>query len=341
MIARVILSCTFAAAAATSWPDCNGTGEADLGGFGPPAFHNITYDGKIIYALVPQGPGPWPVLVFMHGGTGAFEQWGFLPGQTPNSSTWYARPLDIYATHGFVVLFPHVKGPAADQKSTTTENNGASILKTIDYAQASQKDPQSPLIGLLDLQRIAIAGHSMGGNNVIKAGYQLATGAVVANIRVMVAQHPYLCGPFGPPPSPITWSEKQLHAISEKYPMLYTTATNDGAFWPAPGTANHEMGCFNGSKLEGPAAFMQFTAEACKETNKSQPWAEEGHDCSFKPNVDTPWVVRILKLYAQQDGDLKSQCASLLWNNGASGPKGDPNVDKAIILNIPTSLTIV
>lgn len=337
MRAGVFLGCLMVGVVASSWPDCNGTGEADIGPFAPAAFHNITYEGKIIYALVPHGQsGPWPVLVFMHGGLGAFEQWAFPVGEKPSASTWYARPLDIYATHGFVVLFPHIKGPKADQKVTTTENNGASILKTIEFANVAQKDPESPLNGIMDLARLSVAGHSMGGNDAIKAAYKLPAGA----LRVLIAQHPYLCGPFGPPPSPITWMESQLHAVNQKFPVLYTTATNDGAFWPAPATAKHELGCFNGSKLSGPAVFLQFSAQACAETNRSMPWPEKGHDCSFKPNVDPPWVLRMLKLYAQRDGDLKSHCASLIWTASSGSPKDDPHVDKAVVIP-PTSLAFV
>jgi hypothetical protein len=35
-----------------------------------------------------------------------------------------------------------------------------------------------------------------------------------------------------------------LNDVMKKNPMLFTTATNDGAFWPAPLTAKHEHGCF-------------------------------------------------------------------------------------------------
>lgn len=321
-------------ALASSWADCNGTGEVNSGPFHPAEFHNFTYHGQIIYALVPGGQsGPWPLLVFMHGGTGAFEQWAFAPGQKPNASTWYARPLDIYASHGFVVLFPHVKGPKQDQKSTTTENNGASILKAIEFAKAAQIDSHSPLRGLLNLSSISVVGHSMGGNDAIKAAYALPVGA----LRVLIAQHPFICGPFGPPPSPITWSKQQLHEVNAKFPVLLTTATNDGAFWPAPNTAKHELGCFNGAKLQGPAAFVQFTAKACADTNRSKPWSEEGHTCSFKPNVDTPWVLRMLKLYAQQDGDSATRCASLLWDGGLNL---DSNIEQSVSIP-PTSLTLV
>ena len=35
-----------------------------------------------------------------------------------------------------------------------------------------------------------------------------------------------------------------LAEVMEKNPVLFTTATNDGAFWPAPYTAKFEKGCY-------------------------------------------------------------------------------------------------
>jgi len=35
-----------------------------------------------------------------------------------------------------------------------------------------------------------------------------------------------------------------LAEVMGKNPVLFTTATNDGAFWPAPYTAKFEHGCY-------------------------------------------------------------------------------------------------
>lgn len=298
------------------WPDCNGTGETDVGSFGPLAFHNITWEGKIFYVLVPQGgKGPWPVVTFMHGWTGAYEQFAFAPGHEPNASTWYARPMEIYATHGFVVVFPFWVNPTADLNHSVTETNGSTILKSIDFIKFSQTDESSPLKGLLDVKNVAVAGHSMGSGEVIRVGQNLSSGAV----KFLAVQHPF---------------EIVMQGLAEanKFPMLITTSTNDEAFFPAPKTAAGVIEAFNNANLTGPAAALQFSAAACPETNKSMPWTESGHDCSFKPNVETPWVLRGLKLYAQLDGAASSRCAAMMWGSGPGGASKDPNMDKAVIL---------
>merc|ERR1712032_735567 len=72
---------------------------------------------------------------------------------------WYARPLDIYATHGFVTIFPHIKGPIQDQNSSTTENDGTSLKKGIAFATAAQSDESSPLYGMVDLDNVSRMPH--------------------------------------------------------------------------------------------------------------------------------------------------------------------------------------
>ena len=84
--------------------------------------------------------------------------------------------------------------------------------------------------------------------------------------KLTVTQHPGICGPFGPPPSPDTWMQSDLKEVSIDHPVLFTTATNDSAFWPKPLTAKHEMGCFNGAIDDHSVMiFAQFSADACND----------------------------------------------------------------------------
>ena len=92
---------------------------------------------------------------------------------------------------------------------------------------------------MIDEDNVVVAGHSMGATCSIMASYTMDP------VKLTVTQHPGICGPYGPPPSPNTWMPKNLAAVMDKNPVLFTTATNDGAFWPAPLTAEHEYGCFN------------------------------------------------------------------------------------------------
>ena len=155
-----------------------------------------------------------------------------------------------------------------------------------------------------------------------------------ATVRLVVTQHPGICGPFGPPPLPSTWTEAQLKTTAKAFPVLFTTATNDGAFWPAPHTAEHELGCFRGAGLNGTtAAFVQFDAAACAEDHARQPFPDEGHNCPFKSAPETPWVLTALKLYAQQGGDPDSKCAELLWGDTPQSLSQAKDVDRRMLFH--------
>merc|ERR1711974_439602 len=102
-----------------------------------------------------------------------------------------------------------------------------------------------------------------------------------------VTQHPGICGPIGPPPYPATWMKGDLREVSQRHPVLFTTATNDGAFLPAPLTAKHELGCFNGAmsgaSSDAKAVFAQFSAAACNNDGDREPqWSDGGHNCPMK-----------------------------------------------------------
>lgn len=303
--------------AARAWPDCDAK-DSSAGPYGPAKFHNGTWDSKPLYFLVPGTVAPaygWPLVVFMHGATG---QYGM-----------YESNMLHYASHGFVVVFPFVKSPEADKNPLTLNTNGEYILHGIEFARNATSDPTSPLFGRVNMDNVISAGHSMGATCSIMAAKRLAKSG--EKLRAVITQHPGICGPFGPPPWPSTWLEGELRYVAEHFPVIFTTATNDAAFWPAPLTAKHEMGCFEGAKLNGTtAAFVQFSASACAEDGKSAPFKDGGHNCPFKPTPETPWILTALKLYAQQDGLTTSQCSKLLWGDGPGSMGRDTNVEKII-----------
>jgi dienelactone hydrolase len=224
-------------------------------------------------------------MTFMHGSTGQWEM--------------YNDNLNHFASHGFAVLFPFIKSPQKDKNPLTTNTDGKYLLKAIEFARAANADPTSPLYGIVDMDNIVIAGHSMGATCSIMASKTLPKG-----VKASIAQHPGICGPFGPPPSPDTWLKKDLNTLTANLPMLFTTATNDGAFWPAPQTAKHEYGCFEaGVNENAQAAFVQFSADACKEDDDRKPFPDGGHNCPLKKiDAGRPemwWVLTMLKLYGQ------------------------------------------
>ena len=112
----------------------------------------------------------------------------------------------------------------------------------------------------------------------------LLTSTLHSTSRATTLHSPTLyCTPVrvGTPYNMTTSTTQTKVNANSKSPMLFTTATNDGAFWPAPHTAEHELGCFNKarageqsipprsfSKLSGPVAFVQVAAKACAEDGK-------------------------------------------------------------------------
>jgi len=210
-----------------------------------------------------------------------------------------------------------------------------------DYVKNASAISSSPLYGKVDLDNIVIAGHSMGATDSIMAGNTRTSLLTDPSLKLVIAQHPGICGPFGPPPVPYTWTKKDLLNVATHKPLMFTTATNDNAFWPAPATAKHELGCFN-EALGGHeddvmlAAFLQFSTKACAQDGAHAPFDDGGHDCSFKTGVETPWMLTAMKWHAQQNAAPTSNCARMLFGNHSrpdnSSMSLDNHVEKVFVL---------
>lgn len=333
--------CTLAVAvAAYEWPDCDPKTDGHSpypstgGPFKETNFLNTTFNSHMLYGLYPSkiadGPDTFPVLLFMHGSTGQWEMY------TPN--------IQNYASHGFIVLFPFVKTPEKDKNPFTTNTNGKFLINALDYINNATADPSSPLYKLADTDNVIINGHSMGATCAIEAGKTVTSRPNNGGVKAVITQHPGICGPFGPPPLPATWMPNDLATVNKHLPFIMTTATNDGAFWPAPATAKHEWGCFNRTMAKltpvpNANLFIQFSTAACTEDKKRLPFKDAGHDCPFKIDVETPWVTTAIKLYAHHNGSTHTRCSSMLYGNASSPGTvlSDKNVEHAIV-NSPPSL---
>jgi len=291
-------------AVAAAFADCDG-----VEGHGPfsSSFHNATWNGTLFYAQVPAGDGPFPTVLFMHGLTAEYGM--------------YQPNLELYSSHGLLVVYPFIKDPAKDKEPFTTNTDGKFLIKALEYVEAAKADAASPLYGKVGADH-AFVGHSMGATCSIRAA------ASHPGAKVVITQHPGICGPFGPPPWPSTWMPDEL-AQANRVPLIFTTATNDGAFWPAPHTAEHEFGCFGKAKVPGPAAFVQFSAAACDEDHERKPYSDSGHNCAFKAHVETPWVLRALKHYLQG----AEKCGEMLWGTGPDSLKHVNTTDKVVLVH--------
>jgi len=331
----LILSACLLCCYAADWPDCSPTADGHYphngtaGPFGAVVKYTVMFQDHPIVIIYPNDTtsAPYPAVAFMHGSTGQIEM--------------YEKNLINYASHGFVVAFPYVKNPKDDKFPLTTNTDGEFILHAIDYMNSASTNSSSPLSGIVDMSNIVLAGHSMGATCSIMASHRAPTDARVpkGSVKLTVTQHPGICGPFGPPPWPSTWLESDLGQVVTDFPTIFTTATNDGAFWPAPLTAKHELGCFNGTfkalNSSKPTAFIQFSKAACPKTGEVPPFDDSGHDCPFKSGVETPWVLTAMKLYTQQKGNMQSQCAKMLYGDQDGSLAQDAHVDQFFIHSNP------
>lgn len=213
MLARTSLLATLlaaAAAAATEWPDCSPRADGHPpfnstrpGTFGSPVRLNATWMHRPIVVLHPTARRAFPLLVFMHGATAKIEM--------------YLPVLELYSSHGFVVAFPYIESPSGDTRPLTLNTNGEYILRALDYASAAASNASSPLHGRVDMGSVVLAGHSMGGTCAVMAGVRVPAAHEVG-VRLVVTQHPGICGPLGPPPWPSTWEEHQIAEEASGHP---------------------------------------------------------------------------------------------------------------------------
>jgi hypothetical protein len=128
-----------------------------------------------------------------------------------------------------------------------------------------------------------------------------------------------------------------LAEVMEKNPVLFTTATNDGAFWPAPYTSVHEYGCYKKSlaaltKDVKPHSFIQFSEAACTEDNDRKPFPDGGHNCPMKKleggKPETPWVLNAIKLYTHMEGSEDSMCYKIMYGNETNSMRNSKDIEK-------------
>lgn len=111
---------------------------------------------------MPSGNEIYPLILYMHGSTG---QWEF-----------YNNNYETYASHGFITLFPHIKGPKQDKNPLVTNTDGEYLIKAYNFAKIANEDESNPLYKKIDLENVIIAGHSMGASCTIKAAKRLPAG---------------------------------------------------------------------------------------------------------------------------------------------------------------------
>jgi predicted dienelactone hydrolase len=96
---------------------------------------------------LPEAAGPSPVVVFLHG----FQL----------TTDLYASYGQHLASHGFVVIMPQMPGGLFG--GPNHRELAAYEIAVLDWVEANAATPDGPLEGKADVERIGLAGHSMGG----------------------------------------------------------------------------------------------------------------------------------------------------------------------------------
>ena len=204
----------------------------DLRASGPESFASQTWSNAVDVAMgntgvypvelrgtmhVPDGEGPWPVLVFMHGrhSTCRYADMTefFAPGVCPDAPPAMAPVRNAHgydylgaflASHGFVVVSVNANNVNDNDLtwSVVGDDSGATargqiigrVLRDLSTAHGGADVADWPdLSGRLDLQRVGLMGHSRGGEGVVAATHLIATGDVdpgAARVRAVFSLAP-------------------------------------------------------------------------------------------------------------------------------------------------------
>ena len=180
-----------------------------------------------IMLLVPDGPGPFPLVEYSHGQNGTGPQGESL-----------LRPI---AAAGYVVIaptFPLSASPIGDIGDYV--NQPADVYFAIDAVIKMANERSNPLYGRVDSSHIALAGHSLGAITTVGAVYNscCAQPRITAAIELSGVELPFGDGSYDVrPPIPLLLAHGAMDA---RVPI-------DGS--------EHLF-----ASVTGPAAYLRFAA---------------------------------------------------------------------------------
>jgi len=162
----------------------------------------------------PQGPGPFPAVVFNHGRSDTPRQHSLRLKLTLEQAAQILGP--VFVRHGFVFLYPFRRGegPSADQGQFIGDHlqdvrAALSFLKNLYY---------------VDARRIAVAGHSFGGQlTLLEASHDSAVAAAVTFGAA--------AGSWDGSPELRNLLLKSLHTLA--MPVMMIQAANDYSLAPS------------------------------------------------------------------------------------------------------------
>lgn len=149
----------------------------------------VVYGHALRDAAIDAAAAPYPLVIFSHGFS--------------TNAVWYNTIIEHYASYGFIVLAPeHTEHWDADGNEiwSASIDRPRDIKQTLDYAE-QMTAAGGAMAGMLDMQHVAVVGHSYGGYTALAlAGAQYDLAAFNARCAALPADDPNqpLCKPLVP-----------------------------------------------------------------------------------------------------------------------------------------------
>ena len=143
----------------------------------------------LLGAEIDTAGAPYPLVIYSH---------GFAA-----NAAWASAVLEHLASHGFIVVAPeHVEQFDFDWSEipNSSIDRPRDITQTLDYAEQATA-PGGDLAGLIDMENVAVVGHSYGGYTALAmAGAQYDLDAFNARCAALASDDPktFLCAPIVP-----------------------------------------------------------------------------------------------------------------------------------------------
>jgi predicted dienelactone hydrolase len=169
----------------TWYPALNPTGAAEEVTYETPGEVPLAVAGHaLLGAPIDNAKGPYPLVVFSHG--------------FALSPAWYNTLAEHYTSHGFIVLAPaHTDSQDWLESAPASMSRPRDIIRTLDFAEELTA-PGGSFAEQVDMENIAVVGHSYGGYTALAVGgAQLDTQAFAERCAVLPEDDPglFLCLP--------------------------------------------------------------------------------------------------------------------------------------------------
>jgi len=136
----------------------------------------VIYGRALPGALFDHSMKPYPLVIFSHG----FSL----------SPEWYSTLLEHYASHGFIVLAPEHVEQDWSEAALESIDRPRDIVQTLDLAEELTA-VGGGLDGLIDMENVAVVGHSFGGYTALAmGGAQLDLNALGERIAALPPDDP-------------------------------------------------------------------------------------------------------------------------------------------------------